>query len=150
MTAYDHTQRSPLGWLVAFLSLALLLNAWLANIPFVSWILTGSGILLMVLAGMFGWLRIRDDGEFLILRYGPVPGFGAQLRYADISKVERTRSWLIDGWGIHCIPGRGWTYNLWGSDCVEVTVGNRRVRVGSDDADNLARFLLEKTSHEVV
>ena len=28
---------------------------------------------------------------------------------------------MLDGWGIHLSPSGGWTWNLWGFDCVDVT-----------------------------
>jgi hypothetical protein len=47
----------------------------------------------------------------------------------------------MDGWGIHYVPFRGWTYNLWGFDCVVLQLGSKTVRIGTDDADNLLAFL---------
>ncbi len=51
---------------------------------------------------------------------------------------------MIDGWGIHYILGRGWTYNLWGFGCVKLTLGKKVIRVGTDDVENLAQFLRGK------
>ena len=93
---------------------------------------------------MFGSLTIRDDGEWLALRYGPLPVFRKRIRYADITAVEPGRTAIIDGWGIHYIIGRGWTYNLWGFGCVKLTLGKKVIRVGSDDVDRLAEFLRSK------
>jgi hypothetical protein len=42
-------------------------------------------------------------------------------------------------------PGRGWTYNVWGFACVKLTLGRKIVRVGTDDADELAKVIREKT-----
>ena len=47
--------------------------------------------------------------------------------------------------GIPFMPGRGWTYNIWGFACVKLTLGRKIIRVGADDADELAKFLGEKT-----
>jgi hypothetical protein len=41
--------------------------------------------------------------------------------------------------------GRIWTYNLWGCDCVKLTLERKPVRIGSDDAKSLAKFLGERT-----
>ena len=49
---------------------------------------------------------------------------------------------------IHCIPGRGWTYNLWGFDCVVVRQGNKTTRVGTDDVAGLLAFLRTKVGGE--
>jgi hypothetical protein len=99
----------------------------------------------LALAGlMFGSLTVRGDGEFLSLRYGPLPLFGKRIPYAEVTAVEPGRTALIDGWGIHCIPGRGWTYNLWGFGCVKLTLGKKVIRVGTDDPEGLAAFLRAK------
>ena len=79
--------------------------------------------------------------------YGPLPLFRKRIRYADITAVEKSRSNVIDGWGIHYIPGRGWTYNLWGFDCVKLQLDKKVVRVGSNDAENLAAFLKQRTGN---
>ena len=88
---------------------------------------------------------IRDEGDCLAIRFGPLPVFRKLIRYADIRGVEVGRTRIIDGWGVHYILGRGWTYNLWGFDCVKLTLGRKIIRVGTDDAEALATFTCEKT-----
>ena len=66
------------------------------------------------------------------------------LRVDDIDQVTASRSALIDGWGMHWIPGRGWTFNLWGFDCVELIVSGKPLRIGTDDMENLVAFLESK------
>jgi hypothetical protein len=61
-----------------------------------------------------------------------------------MTAVEQGQTSLIDGWGIHFIPLRGWTFNLWGFDCAKITLGSKVVRVGTDDAENLVTFLRER------
>ena len=98
---------------------------------------------------MFASMTVQDEGEFLAIRYGPLPVFHRRIRYADITSVEPGRSSIIDGWGIHWVPGRGWTYNLWGFQCAMLAVRGGIVRIGSDDVDNLVGFLhgkIEKLS----
>ena len=90
-------------------------------------------------------MTIRDEGEWLALRFGPLPLLRKTIRYADITGVEIGRTRIIDGWGIHFMPGRGWTYTVWGFSCVKLTLGRKFIRVGTDDAQGLARFLAEKT-----
>ena len=47
---------------------------------------------------------------------------------------------------IHYFPGRSWTYNLWGFAWVKLTLGRKIIRVGTDDADELAKVIREKMS----
>ena len=47
---------------------------------------------------------------------------------------------------IQNMPGRGWTYNLWGFACVKLTLGRKIIRVGTDDAEELGKAIREKIS----
>ena len=87
---------------------------------------------------------MSDEGDRLALRFGPLPLLRKMIRYADITSVEIGRTKIIDGWGMHHVPGRGWTYNLWGFACVKLTLGRKIIRVGTDDADELAKIIREK------
>jgi hypothetical protein len=150
--AYDHTQRGVWHFVFLGLTALLLLGACFAHVfadralhrePIVA-IALASAAVLFLCALVFGSLTVRDDGEWLALRFGPVPLLRKRIRYADITAVEPSRSSVIDGWGIHYIIGRGWTYNLWGFGCVKLMVRGKTIRVGSDDVANLARFLQER------
>ncbi|MGD0898443.1 MAG: hypothetical protein ABR915_11445 [Thermoguttaceae bacterium] len=120
-------------------------GAWITrDEPTVAVLLPVIAAIFVLLALMFCSLTIRDEGQWLALRYGPLPAFRKRIRYSDITSVEPGRVSIIDGWGIHYIPGRGWTYNLWGFGCVKLSLGRKIVRVGTDDVDNLVRFLRGK------
>ena len=86
----------------------------------VALIMLGVAALLLMLAFSFQRLTIRDEGAWLAIRYGPLPIFRTRIAYADISSVEPGQTSWIDGWGIHWIPGRGCTYNLWGFSCAKL------------------------------
>ena len=107
-------------------------------------ILTGTGIVMVLLGSAFHHLTVEDQGEKLAIRFGPVPLFGRTVRYADIVKVEVGRTLILDGWGIHLSLRGGWVWNLWGRDCVVLHLRKGVLRIGTDDAPNLAQFLEEK------
>ena len=54
------------------------------------------------------------------------------------------RTSILDGWGMDYVPGHGWTYNVWGFGCVKLTLGRKIIRVGTDDAEGLAKVIREK------
>ncbi len=139
---YEHTQRSPL-YLVVYLTGGIMAaTAWAVPMPTsIALLLVGIAAIMVLLAESFRYLRVRDEGERLAVRYGPIPLFFKRIRYADITDVEPDRTKIIDGWGIHYIVGRGWTFNLWGFDCVKLTLGRKVIRVGTDDVENLTEFL---------
>ena len=142
---YENTQRGGWHWLLVALAAVAMTVAWanrsLPNLPIV---LSATGVLFLVLSWTFGTLTIRDEGQWLAIRFGPLPLFFKRIRYADITSVEPGRTSIIDGWGMHYILGRGWTYNLWGFGCAKLTLGKKVIRVGSDDVDNLVAFLQSK------
>ena len=102
-----------------------------------------------LLGWSFTWLRIEDEGQRLLVRYGPLPFFWTRIEYGEIDSVAPAKSTWIDGWGIHWAPGRGWTYNLWGFDCVELRLGKQTLRLGTDDAERLAVFLAGKVGRRI-
>ena len=142
---YEHTQRGPI-WIVLLLAGAgALYGAWQARDQWqVALAVSIAGGIMLLLSACFATLTVRDEGQSLLLFFGPLPLFRKRIFYESITDARPTRSALIDGWGIHCIPGRGWIYNLWGWSCVRLTVNGRTFRIGSDDADNLAQFIQTK------
>ena len=141
---YDHTQYGYLHWILLLAAGITFVAAPLATEPSTRIILASATGAVVLAAAMFAWLRVYDDGERLVLRYGPLPAFRKRFRFADITALEAGRSSLVDGWGIHWMPGRGWTYNIWGFRCVKLRLGSKTVRIGTDDPEGLAAFLRAK------
>ncbi|MBL7133630.1 MAG: hypothetical protein ISS78_05985 [Phycisphaerae bacterium] len=139
---YEHTQK---GWTYVALytgALAALAGAWFSRDDRPAMIIVCVAACCMgLLALCFQTLTVRDEGEHLGVRFGPLAVFRTDVPYAEITAVETARSSIIDGWGIHWMPGRGWTYNLWGFDCVRITLGRKTIRIGTDDPEGLAGFL---------
>jgi hypothetical protein len=142
---YEHTQHGAWHRVLFGMAGMMLIGAWLAREELaVVVLLLATAVVFLLCTWMFGSLTIRDEGQWLALRYGPLPIIRKRFRYADITSAEPDRTKIIDGWGIHYIPGRGWTYNLWGFGCVKLTLGRKVIRIGSDDVDKLAKFLQGK------
>lgn len=142
MPQYEHTQEGPVH-LIAYGLAALFVGiAWFSSgrgMPYVG-MLALAGLMIFV-ALCFQRLTVRDEGEWLAIRYGPLPLFWRRIPYASMTAAEAARSDWLDGSGIHYIPGRGWIYNLWGRDCVKLQLGNKKVRIGTNDVEGLLRFL---------
>ncbi len=143
--AYERTQHGRWHYLLFAIALATLVGAWLArSVPPVVIINLAIAVIFALCGMVFGSLTICDEGDWLALRFGPVPLLYKIIRYADITGVEIGRTSILDGWGIHFMPGRGWTYNVWGFACVKLTLGRKIIRVGTDDAEGLAKVIREK------
>ncbi len=142
---YTHTQTSPLDSLLLAAFAVLLGSAlMLDSEPAVYYSLLLASSAALAAAGCFGRLRVEGDRDGLSVRFGPIPLFRKYIPYQEIREVRKNRSSLLDGWGVHWIPGRGWTWNLWGFSCVELTTDRGPLRIGTDDSDNLAAFLRRK------
>lgn len=142
---YEHTQKGRLHLIVYPAAVALFVGAWLSHDDQPARIILCFAACLMVLAGLcFKTLTVRDEGEQLAVRFGPLRLFRTRIPYSKITAANPARSSVMDGWGIHWMPGRGWTYNLWGFDCVRISLGRKTVRIGTDDPQGLAEFLKTK------
>ena len=144
-TQYSHTQK---GWLHVFLYAAaavMMPFLWVPGIePFMVVVLVAAALALVTCGMAFQTLTVEDEGRHLAIRFGPLPLFRKRIPYDRITDARPGRSRFIDGWGIHYVPGRGWTYNLWGFDCVEIRLGRKLIRVGTDDVAGLLAFLQSK------
>lgn len=146
---YDHTRKAPLYLILLGVGIGILIGAWLTPIPFVQVILGCGGGLMFLLAASFRQLTVRDEGDHLLIQFGPFPLFRRRIRYSEIERVERSRTTVLDGWGIHLSPSGGWTWNLWGFDCVDVSLSRgRKVKIGTDDPEGLEAFLRERVDRE--
>ena len=143
---YSHTQKAPLCLLIYALSAVFLaLGYFVQDAPPIPWLFPPIGLLMLVLAASIHHLTVEDRGDVLAIRFGPVPLLRRTVRYADIGAVEIGRTLLLDGWGIHISVRGGWVWNLWGRTCVVVHFKNGgTLRIGTDDAENLAGFLARK------
>jgi hypothetical protein len=142
---YQHVQRSPLHFLIYLLAAFMFVVAWqLRSDVTPSTVVGVFSVLLIVLALSFQTLTVSDQGDHLNIRYGPLNWFGTQIAYRDMTAVEPSTTSVIDGWGIHFIPLRGWTFNLWGFECVKISLGNKVIRIGTDDSENLVTFLQQR------
>ena len=148
--SYVHTQKSPLVWILSAVGglTVIVVSVVTHNTPAIL-ISVGAAATLVIAGLCFGRLTVRDEGPALAIRFGPLPVFRTTLRYSAITEVQPARSDLLDGWGIHWVPGRGFIYNVWGFDCVRVRMGKKTVRIGTDDPAGLTDFLTAKLQSPV-
>lgn len=139
---YEHRQYGPLHLILAVPAAAMLVVAAVVPDTALRIVMLLAGGVLVLLAASFRWLTVRDGNDRLQIEFGPLPLFRRSVMYSEIEGVEPGRSSWIDGWGIHYVPGRGTTWNLWGFGCVLLRLaGGKTLRVGTDDAAGLAAFL---------
>ena len=142
---YEHTQRGPIHLILLGCALGSALLTWSVTDKLPA-VLMGLGVSLLMVscAFFFASLTVRDEGTHLAVRFGPIPVFRTKIPYSSITGVAAAKSSVLDGWGVHWMPRRGWIYNIWGFGCVRVDLGGKTVRVGTDDVDGLVHFLTIK------
>jgi len=156
MGDYEHRQYG--AWWVMFVVLALglfgLTAALIASEGIklhVALMMSGTGAFFLVVASMLGYLDVRDEGDRLSVRFGPLPLFGTSIRYEDIESVAPTRTTMLHGFGVHGLPGLFLVLNIWGFDAVQLRMRRRHaiwfaktVIIGTDDLDELLALLQDK------
>lgn len=147
---YDHTQSAQLYLLLVVVGIGMLVGAWLTPAEMMQIILASTGALMFVFALSFRQMTVSDEFDRLLISFGPLPMFRRRVLYSNITSVERSRTTVLDGWGIHLSPGGGWVWNLWGFDCVDVYFKKgRRLRIGTDDPEGLEAFLKGRVAQEM-
>ena len=147
MSAYRNTQKSPIHLVLALVAvIELVAGALLVTTqPFPGWILLVVGALMLLATMMFRTLTVEDGGSELRVGFGPLPFVKTSVPFDAIRSFAPGRSSLIDGLDVHYLPGRGWIWNLWGFDCVELEIeGRSRLRIGTDDVTGLMQLLQER------
>lgn len=142
----SHYRENQVGWVViiavavalALLSYSFLTHAGTKPMTIVS-LLMVSGILIIVLALMYGMRTIVGDGKVVVSF-----GIGLINRSIDVNQIKSIsivkNPWYY-GWGIRMLPD-GWLYNISGADAVELQLKTGRVvRIGSRDTKRLAEAI---------
>src|SRR5262245_32876828 len=117
---YRHTQKGPWFLRLYAVGVLMLVIGWLREEPVRGIALFVAGAAVLPLAACFRHLTVADEGDRLVLRFGPLPLFQGRVRYEDVRAVEVGGTTLLDGWGIHLSLRGGWVWNIWGRDCVVI------------------------------
>lgn len=140
---YQRVQNAP-QWVVASASLfaivmySLVINvlrtsqapAWLAFLA-ILWITV---IYLAVLGFTRMSVDVSPNSIDLVWRLGWPR---KSIDRATITSFQRHRNSWIEGWGIRKVR-RGWMWNVWGLDSVELTLDSgKKFRIGTDDTAGL-------------
>lgn len=139
---YYHKQSAPLSLILYGLAAVFWVTGWLLrHEPAQPVLLSVVGLMVLGLGPCFHHLIIFDGGDHLVVRFGPFPLFQRRIRYVDIRELEIGRTTVLEGLGMHMSLRGGWVWNIWGRDCVVIHLQSGIIRVGTNDAENLVRFL---------
>jgi hypothetical protein len=138
---YCHTQSAPWFLLLYGLAVVILVAAPKAHPEFLHAVFVATGLFMFLLGASLQRLSVEDEGNQLAVRFGPLPLFRRRIWYDDIREVSKGKVGFHDCWGVHWSPWSGWIFSIRGRDCVVVRLRRGTVRIGTDDADGLLRFL---------
>lgn len=104
-----------------------------------------TSIILTVISSLFGTMSVKVTKKELFWYFG-IGFWKKKLDLISISSVRLVKNKGWWGWGIRHY-GDGWLYSVSGLRAVELTlVDGRNLRIGSDEPEQLARFLNENIS----
>ncbi len=93
-------------------------------------------IALLAVVLVFSRLEVTVSGGRIVTAFG----FGRPrtvVELGDVTAVRQMRNTWVQGWGSRKIS-RGWMYNVWGLDAVEIDLSSGKVfRIGTNDPENL-------------
>ena len=147
ITPYQHTQKGP-WWLLMYALAAVFLTVtcYVYEEPPLAITFGITGFIMFILGASIHWLTVADEGNRLVIRFGPFPLFRRRIWYDDIVDAEITRTTFLDGWGIHLSPRGGWVWNIWGYDCVKLRLKRGTLWLGTDDPQGLFELLAKRIS----
>ena len=144
LPTYQHTQRGPWSFfLLAQVAgnLTLAVRLWGNEPAWASWLFLSVALLMTFMTFCFKSLTTTVSKTSLRIHFGPIPLLEKKVLLEEIVSVRPEKSSLLDGWGVHWTPGKGWIYNMWGFDCLAIDLGTRHFRVGTNDPDQLCEVL---------
>ena len=144
LPTYQHTQRGPWSFVllaVVASNLTLAVRLWGNEPAWASWLFLSVALLMTFMTLCFQSLTTTVSETSLRVHFGPIPLLEKKVLLEDIVSVRPEKSSLLDGWGVHWTPGKGWIYNMWGFDCLAINLGTRHFRVGTNDPDQLCEVL---------
>ena len=136
---YQHTQRIPENVVTAAtiggIALGLTPPGWIIR-------LCTLGVLGTV-GAMMKSLSVEVDSSEINIAFGNnIVKKTYSLR--DVQAAKAIRTTPIQGWGVHWI-GKGWLYNIYGLDAVEVRFLNgKHVFIGTDEPENLTAAINQR------
>jgi hypothetical protein len=93
LLTYEHTQKAPWHLLLFAMAAGFLTIGWIVRAdPIAFWSLSLTGPLMFVLGMSFRQLTVADEGNQLVIRFGPFPLFRKRIWYDDIREVEKGRT----------------------------------------------------------
>jgi hypothetical protein len=136
--SYNHTQFSVFFTTVFGITLLFVLFLMLATgFSFITVLLF---IFFVACLVTFTTLTVQVDANQVTLYFG-IGRPRKALPREVIQNLRVVQNSPLLGWGIHWFPS-GWIYNVGGFEAVEIEMRDgRRLRIGSDEADDLAKAI---------
>jgi hypothetical protein len=90
---------------------------------------------------LFYALTVEIKNNTITCRFG-IGLIQKSISLSEIQAVKAVQNPWYAGWGIRCIPGQYWLWNVSGFEAVELTMKDgKRFRIGTDEPDALVHAI---------
>ena len=140
--SYRHSQTTFVALVVSDVVFALTLVIMIAaDSPVIAIVSTCFGFAALA-ALIFGFSRLTVTIENGVVTTAFAWGWPRhRIDLSDVVRIGQVRNRWYHGWGIRKVS-RGWMYNVWGLDAIELERRSGKVfRIGTDEPAELARAL---------
>jgi len=97
-------------------------------------------VFLLICTGVFASMTVEVDDQTLKIQFG-LRVFHKAFLLKQVESCRVVENPWYYGWGIHFF-GKGWLYNVSGTQAVELELKNgKRVRIGTDDPEGLLQSI---------
>jgi hypothetical protein len=158
LMTYRHQQFCPLAIVPCLCSACMYFVAWtfhdVAPLP-VPLMSCAVGLLFAAVGTSIYRTTIADEGEELVLSFGPMTVYEKRFRYDNMTAVELGQLRFFDGLAgmVNLRREFVWNPRPGSHDCIVIHLKEgffRAVRIGTNDGANLARFLNDRLQQEQV
>ena len=141
MDKYKHTQIGYL--LITALGAGVLVAGYLVVRMHFNAAALAVLIFVLICLGVFASLTVEVDDQTLKLQFG-LRMFRKVFLLGQVASCRPVENPWYYGWGIHFF-GKGWLYNVSGTQAVELELKNgKKARIGTDDPIGLSQSILAR------
>lgn len=147
-----YTEKQNGNWIIFILLIAVLIPVLILYLPptDIKWTVGTTVFIVFNIAVALLFFRLKTEiyQDRVRLTFG-LGVISKNIDLASVKGVKKVRNKWYYGWGIRFF-GRGWLWNIWGLDAVELTFKDRKgvFRIGSQETDILIKKIEEQLNQQ--
>ena len=98
-------------------------------------------VIWVIVLALFSSLTVEISSKTLTCQFG-IGFIRKKIPLSMVQEFKEVRNPWYAGWGIHCLPGQYWLWNVSGFRAVELVFKDgKRFRIGTDEPESLIRAI---------